>query len=416
MASLNFHLNQSRRTPLALGTVVLFLVLIVSVGVYWSFQRGGKDFSVFYAAGKFVSEGQWFEIYHQGPDRYLYSPGFAWVFSFFSKFSFQAAMGIWSALKLAALLILIIKLSDLWMGRGKLFAWVGTCLGILLLSKPLLIDFEYGQVNLFILTAVVCGLSDRFEISPRIFRVFWSWAILSFLAFAKIFPLPLMIIPLFSSYGVSSRRLLAERTGMVFGFVLTFLAPLIDLKWNGLILLCERWLNALMQKGLPLESHNQSFTALLFHYLSGIPTAVRSEGPAPLELGVPFLNSIQIGLLSIAWSLIVLGLELAWLMTGSLKKQAHWIAVVVGFLILPSHLIWKTYFVMSIPMSVVLVHSAFRNRRKSDWVLLVVLFVGMNLSGFDLMGHPWAAYLEAASLFLVLHLLLMFRVAKGTSL
>lgn len=389
----------------------LLLTLITGVGIFWAFSRGGRDFAVFYEAWRLVTVGQGAQIYHQSPDRFLYSPGFAWVLSPIAYLPYATALALWCAFKVLALIFLIKKLTEPWMGRGALFGWLGTILGILVVSKPLLIDFEYGQVNLLILAASVWALSNRFESQSSLLLDAVKWCIFSFVAFAKVFPLPFLFVPFLVTLGVSKKKLIYERMGLILGFVLTFAWPFVDQGFVGFFVLLQNWAQALMLKGLPLESHNQSFTALLFHYLSGIPTAVRSEGPAPLFLGVSWLMAGQITLLSNFWTATALGLEIGWLLTAPWRDPAKWVAVAIGFLIIPSHLIWKTYFVMSAPLAVFLIQMMLRKRNRFDLLLLALVVIGINLSGFDFMGHSWAAYLEAASLFLLLHLCLMVRVA-----
>ncbi|MBI2711643.1 MAG: DUF2029 domain-containing protein [Bdellovibrio sp.] len=392
--------------------VILLLLSVLGVGIFWSFQRGGRDFAVFFEAGRLVSIGEGASIYQKGPDRFLYSPGFAWFFSLFSRLPFPTALSVWTVLKVAGLILLAKKLAEPWMGRGKELGWLGTLIGILVLSKPLLIDFEYGQVNLLILASIVWALSNRKELGSAWSGALLSWTVFSFLAFAKVFPLPLLLTPFLVSKGVSRSRLWAERVGIGVGFLLSFGIPVLSSGFSGTLLLIQNWGDALLSKGMPLESHNQSFSALLFHYLSGIPTFARSEGPEPLALGASFLNSHQIALLSAAWGCMVFGWGLSWLRSGSWRDPAQWIALSAAFLILPSHLVWKTYFVMSIPVGVFLVHHCLRTRDKMSVFLLAIVFLGINFSGFDWLGHPWGAYLEAASLFLILHILMMLRVGS----
>jgi hypothetical protein len=112
-----------------------------------------------------------------------------------------------------------------------------------------------------------------------------------------------------------------------------------------------------------------------------------------------------ISMLSIAWSLIGLGVLFAWILKGSVGDPLRWVAVAIGLLFVPSHLIWKPYFVFGIPGAMVLAFS-------SQYWLLGIAFVLINLTGFDIIGGFWSGHLEAASLFLWVHLTLMFSLIK----
>jgi hypothetical protein len=73
---------------------------------------------------------------------------------------------------------------------------------------------------------------------------------------------------------------------------------------------------------------------------------------------------------------------------------------VLALLFLPSYLVWKPYFVLGYPLAVLLL---WRHRSKA-W-LIALGFVAMNLTGFDFIGDYWASRLEAASIFLFVHLM-----------
>ena len=85
------------------------------------------------------------------------------------------------------------------------------------------------------------------------------------------------------------------------------------------------------------------------------------------------------------------------------------IAVSLAALILPSHLVWKPYFVMALPLAMI---AAARARTFERAAFLVVLFALINLTGFDFVGSAWGARFEAASLFLWAELALIGFVLK----
>jgi hypothetical protein len=72
--------------------------------------------------------------------------------------------------------------------------------------------------------------------------------------------------------------------------------------------------------------------------------------------------------------------------------------VLVALLILPSHLVWKPYFVLFLPIGVLLAGWPRWSPRRA--LGLAVAFAAMNLSGFDVLGGDWGARAESASVML----------------
>ena len=75
----------------------------------------------------------------------------------------------------------------------------------------------------------------------------------------------------------------------------------------------------------------------------------------------------------------------------------------------PSHLVWKPYFVMGLP-------AAFLAIRKLPryWPAIAAVFLLLNFGGFDLLGQEWGARFEAASVLLWCHLaILVIAIRNG---
>ncbi len=402
-----------------LGLVVIFC--LCSVGTIRAFTRGANDFNVFYEAWKLVLGGHGLDIYRVSPDRYLYSPGFAWLLSPIGFLSRPFALGLWCLVKTLWVGYVISALSGPWFKNQKYWDVLGvSAWGVVLMARPLLIDFEYGQVNLIILGACLLGLNGHFKQKSSMASDFIKWSILTGVAIAKLFPLPLLLVPWLVKKGISNRKLKIEKGAIFFGLIVALFIPLVTENWAGLVRLMIDWRDAILSRGLPLESHNQSFTALLHHYLSGHPTPVISEGGQALLFGQSWLSPSQISSLSLFWTCSMIGLMLGWMISGDNHQPYRWVAVLVGFLIIPSHLVWKPYFVMSVPLAVLLaqqVNAIILGRsnpsEKGLSVLSILfLFAGINLTGFDFLGHHWAAQIEAASFLLVTHLVMLFLVMK----
>jgi hypothetical protein len=392
--------------------------IVVAFGVFHAFSRGANDFSVFFEAWRLVLSGRGAEIYKVSPDRYLYGPGFAWLLAVFAGLPKNVALVMWCAAKISVIGFIAHQMSS-WISNESsnppdsslslgLSLW-----GIAWVARPVLLDFSYGQVNLFILGACIWALLGHFNSSRSRFGDVLSWGVLTSIALSKLFPLPLLGVPWLVAQGIKKEKLKSEKVGIILGVMIALVPPILSLGWRGVGQLLVDWRNALISKGLPLESHNQSFVAFLHHYLSGQPTRIQSEGPAPLSLGWSVLSMDQIGLLSLFWTFSTLGIALAWIGSGNRHKSLEWSVVAVALLIVPSHLIWKPYFVLTIPLAVLFLYQVYK---KGDWISYLTaigIFIGINLTGFDFVGHWWSAHFEASSIILFMHVILIFLVVRN---
>jgi hypothetical protein len=386
---------------------VPLVAILAGLGTFWAYQRGGHDFDVFYFAWKLVLQGRGLEIYANSPDRYLYAPGFAWVLAPLGLLPKGVALAVWSFLEAWVLALLIRAFA-----QRKINLGLCAC-AALVMTRAILINFQYGQINLLILGVCVWALwihlerDGRESFSPK-WRAALAWFLLGVVAVSKIFALPLLVLPWLRTEKTSRANLLAERVGSVVGVLTTFLIPVVSVGWNAAYQLLFSWREALLQKGLPEESHNQSFVAFLNHYFTAAPTHVIALGHIWRVLGHDILSPETISLLSLAWTFAWMGVLLVWLLKGSLENHLRWIAVSVALLIVPSHLVWKPYFVFSIPLAMVLVL-----RKPTPVFLLFAAFALINMTSFDLIGGTLAGYIEAASVFLWVHLALLAAAMKS---
>ena len=214
---------------------VAILAILVGVGVFRAFSRGANDFSVFFEAWRLVLSGHGSEIYRVSPDRFLYSPGFAWLLAPLAFFPKSISLALWCFFKGAVLIFLLMRLSRSWgeRRRGDVFSFGVTAWGIVLIARPLLIDMEYGQVNLFILAACLWGLTSHFRPSKGPVGDFCPWFFLTFAAVAKLFPLPLLLVPWGVTSGISIRKLKVERWAIVLAVAIAVLIPVFSQGWSG---------------------------------------------------------------------------------------------------------------------------------------------------------------------------------------
>ena len=403
----------SRRDRAALVGLAGFFItgLIVAVGTAWAFQRGANDFNVFYEAWRLVLDGRGSGVYTSTPDRYLYAPGFAWILAPLGVFPRNIALAIWCFAKAGAIGLVLQTFRRAFNNQGLTWGTMACAWATLIVARPLLIDFQYGQVNTFILAACVWAVVPRFNLSRASSWDGIRWAVLAIAALAKIYPLPLLVVPWVVTHGISEARLRRERWGVAIGLGLIFSVPMISLGWGGTLNLLLGWRDALVARGMPMESHNQSFTALLHHYFAGEATHVISRGWEQVKFGFGWISPGTLSLLTLAWTFGTLGIVLGWLVAGPAPSPVRWSGIAVGLPIISSYLIWKPYMVMALPAAILALRDTIvdhlRDESIARFCVLVVIFAGLNLSGFDFVGNELSGRFEAASGLLLMHLMLL---------
>lgn len=372
---------------------------LVSLGTYWAMVKGGHDFNVFYHAWGVALRAHAHEIYTYGssPDRFLYAPGFAWVLSFLALIPKKIALLIWCLVK-ALLLGLVVKRFD----QKK---WAA-CLGLLFVARPLLIDFQYGQVNIFILCLAMLALDDVTKKTTHQFLSFFKWFLLAIVAFSKIYALVLLCVPWVLG---RAQKYSAQKAGLVFGLVFIVVLPAFFVGYDSTIHLYRDWWMALSQKGMPFDSHNQSFVNFLHHVFGGVSIPIMFLERKDYFLAPQTLSLQTIQLLSTAYFFMTASLLSSVLFLWERLKPAVWMALLISMVILPAHLVWKPYFVFIFPLAALVVE----NKKPVSIVFLFALFALLNLTSFDLIGIRMAAILESSAVFLWVHWILVFWVLLG---
>lgn len=369
-------------------------ILTLLAGWLYSYQRGAHDFSVFFTAWQHAWSGQGALIYKDSPDRYLYAPGFAWALAPWAMLPRWLALALWNLLKTS---LLIAALRSLIQPLDSRRSWLSYFWIFLMITRPLLIDFQYGQINSIILSMAILALTS---ISNPSWKSATKWLGFSFLAMTKVMCLPLLIIPWIHP---STFRI---RVASILGAMAAFLLPVFWLGIDGLHQLILHWQEALISRGFPLESHNQSFAAVLHHWFSGEPIRIIALY-GQIQMGWKALSSQTLSTVGLSWGLIVLGLLLTIVINKKNTPPLRWIALLCGGVFLPSHLVWKPYFIFGLPAVTYLVAQSTTTPRKSILWGLGTYFVLLNLTSVDFLGPRLAAYLEAGGVFLVAHFLLM---------
>ena len=389
---------RARLKPFLTGIVFL----VIAVGVFIGITRGGQDFRVFHYAGRLVLENRWDALYNEGPDRYLYAPGFALLIAPFAALPEDPALWAWLATTVLAFGFAMRALAKRVGGTPVLFA-------ILFSVRPLLIDLRYGQVNLLILSAAVWALLawvDRADTRASRRRIAVSWGVFAIAALAKIYPLALFLFPLASLFRKTERRewkaFFAAALGAAIGAMILLVPPLFV---DGVY---PAWLDALARKGLPTDTHNQSLPAMLVRVFGGEPFYAIGMGGIALRFPGIALSIAAARGIWIAFSAAVLAAlgTIAFRREPDPHRRLLGASLGLALAFLPAHLIWKSYFVLGIPLLAALFGEAARDEAFRRKLAGPALFAGLFLAftSRDFVGPRASAYLEGASPFLWIHL------------
>lgn len=368
-------------------SLLTLVVVLYCVGLWNGYSRGGQDFRVFDFAARTALEGRWSTLYLEGPDRFLYAPGFAILFAPLSLFSQPVTHALWMLLLSTAFFLSMRLLT-------RAYGLIPVCIAILFSMRSIWIDLRYGQVNLLILASAVWALFT-FANSRSNKWIFISWVTLGVAAVSKIYPLALLVVPLFAGVQIGRDRvrgcaLLGASVGMLFVLILPFL-----FSGGSGVFLIHGWIDALGRRGFPTDTHNQSFLAFLYRFFSGESFYSLTLGGTPLNANIRILSPPVHYSLWIFFSGIISVLFLRSIYKPRTPNDAYSLAIAVCFL--PAHLIWKSYFLLGIPLLASLV-----SRR----VLLPVLFLGagLALTSNEFLSPRASAWVEASGVFLWVHI------------
>ncbi len=396
-----------------LGFLTALALIWAAVRGAW---RGGQDFDVFRHAGSLVLEGRWDVLYSDGPDRYLYAPGFSVLFAPFAALPRFVALAVWQSATLGVLGLALARLA-------RSYGALPVILATVFSYRALAIDFRYGQLNIWILAVAIWALSEwtRKVLRPRLLML--SWFFLALLAVAKVYPIALFLFPAAALLRGSFER----RRGAVWVGVVSVVAGLVLLGLPYLFhhdpagRLESAWLDALSRKGLPTDTHNQSFLAFLVRGFSG-------ETFTSLRLGEPlhgFFRSgdgLSIEILKGIWAVFFIGLAVwfsrtAWNAESSKRNSRSLVFLGLGLAFLPGHLVWKSYFLLGLPWLAAVFSGLDLSppsvaRRRA---IGLYLFLALSVLGAGLLPPYASAWLEAGSLFLWVHLAVLVTGADWAS-
>ncbi len=377
----------------------LGLVVVLGLGMFWALTRGAPDFHVFHYAWNLVLHHQSAILYTDSPDRYLYSPGFAFLLCWLGWLPRSAALILWSLGKVALVLGLL-KLATQKGQKHKVNLGIAAW-GCLILARSILIDFQYGQINLLIVGCVTLALVPLLSGTGK--AKFGFWKVTSgFAASIKLLLAPSILW----SWNLSKQR--SDRVLLASGIILATTLPLFFVGPQGLLHLLQSWIQGLQEKGMPHTSHNQSFAAFLHHCFSGQPTHVTALwGTVDTTLWIWSETTRQT--MAFLWSLAWAGLLLHWSFQWKAKAIPNLPLLRVGVFLavcpILSPLLWKPHLVFGLPLAIGLALQAIQNR-KLLWGLGVV-FIIQNLLTIDVWGPHLGGRIECYAPLLWGHMILI---------
>jgi hypothetical protein len=342
-----------------------FACLIALASVPRAKKLQSPDFKVFYVAARHaLTDAE--NVYRLSPDRYLYPPSTALLlapFAFTENFSFH--QWVWHGL-LAFFVYLLASSS-----------WAALT-AIALLSRYLAISFGYGQINLVVM-GLLAGAGAWLARRPSLAGGLWAVAVS-----LKVYPL--VFAPAFLPKE-NRRGILGAALVGVGILLLPFLVwgPALAAQLYGEFFL------ALQSKGMPVDSHNQSFHALLLRLFTDQP--FKLQGVEHVQWTILSLPPSLVSGFALALGGILSAIT--WLKAS--RKPESYLAAATFCILFLSHIVWKDYLLfLFFPLAEIFRASSLR---KSCLVAGGFLAL-VTLSSPDILGPPTASRLDAACIHL----------------
>ena len=289
---------------------------------------------------------------------------------------------------------------------------MATSLGVLFYVRPLLIDLKYGQVNQIIVCLLSVALIELYQPKAKVKRLL-QWMSASVFSISKIFPAVLLIIPFVSFFENVQKKdyqksSLWAAIGILVGAMILFSIPFISLSTHDFIQTYQDWIKALGAKGLPVETHNQSFLAFLMRVLFNVDTYSRVVGPYIQNYGFKVVQDVSVlKIWQLVFSLLSLGFILGTALSYSRKKVDKTILAALAICFVPSYLVWKPYFIFGIPLAIVLMERTIRFNWVSQARILFVTWIFLTFTSVHFIGAKATGWFEGWSFMLWLQLVLV---------
>lgn len=345
----------------------LFALLITLATVPRAAKLGSPDFKVFYVAARHVLTEP-ANLYKISPDRYLYPPAAAILLTPFA-FSENYAFHQWAWHGLLGLIVFALASA----GGAALAAMA-------VLSRYLAVTFGYGQINLIVMGLL--ALAGHWA-ARRPHRAGGVWALAVSL---KVYPAVFApaFLPKESRKGILSAA--AVGLGILLLPFLVF-GPALATQLYGEFFL------ALESKGMPLHSHNQSFSALLLRLFTGQGFHLHSVGDTQWTLLALPPGAVA----AAAWAIGIMMAALSWRRAWERRSSEAFLSAAAFSIIFLSHIVWKDYLLfLFFPLA-----EVFRRYpRRQAMAIAVGFLLPITLSSPDIVGFPASTRLDAACIHL----------------
>lgn len=345
------------------NVALVFALVITFATVPKILRLNSPDFRVFYtAAQNAIHAPQDLYNFEKGPDRFLYPPvtGILLVPFGFSSF-WKVHQFLWHGL----LGLLIFLLAH----RSWAAFWA-----MAIVSRYLAINLGYGQVNLVILGLIT---GTHLALSRKSLWAAPAWVLGSFV---KVYPLAQGMEFLLRKRWREIGLAVATALGLL-------LLPVLTWGWDQAWQLHREFFTALGSKGMPLESHNQSLSALLLRVFTKETFTLHAYGWTTwgfVELPVWLLRGSALAIGASATAL-------TWLRAHRRGLPLDYATATAFSLIFLSHIVWKDYFLfLALPLQQIL------DRRPSGWKWWIGVYaLVVTISSPDLLTHKVTVWLDA---------------------
>lgn len=350
-----------------LKLAALLFATVLSVAMIPKARRlGSPDFKVFYTAAQWSLQNP-LEMYQKSPDRYLYPPSTAILLRPFAFTShYEVHQWIWHAL-LGGIIFYFGAIS-----------WSGL-LALLLLLRYLMISLSYGQINLVVML-LLWGAGHNLTRRVNVSASLWGLA-------TSIKVYPGIFFPAYF-YQKNYRGFFIAFLAGLFLLALPFFLWGSEVSWQ----LYRDFFASLESKGIPLHSHNQSFTALFMRLFTDqifYLHAIDYTKWTLLALPIPFVRLFSL-LFGVALSFYSWRLALR-------RGPADFLSAMAFSMLFLSHIVWKDYLLfLYFPLSLVLP----RMQGKIRWIFGAAFALLATISSMDVVGAPLAMRMDAACIHL----------------
>ncbi len=344
---------------------LLFSIFFSAITLPRVFRLDSPDFKVFHVAAKHALY-QPENLYKVSPDRYLYPPVTALLlapFGFSENWKFHQLS--WHVL----LFFLIWFFSK----QSWAFFW-----SAVILNRYFAINFGYGQINPLVLFLVFITSLTLKQKQSHLAAVSWPLASI------------LKVYPLVQGLEFIQQKRIKELLISFGVFIIFLILPL--LVWGKTLALGLhfQFFQALQSKGLPIDSGNQSLSALAVRLFTDQSFQLHPLGE--FRWGWILLPEAFVKFFPITIGIVftIFSWRTAWKRSDFFDGAAAF-----GFsLLFLSHIVWKDYFIFMIFPLVQIIQN---KPKKRKWILGVYLCL-VYLSSPEILSHQVSARLDALSI------------------